>query len=229
MDEHFNESTIHNNLENKQYIQGLIDKSVKRLRRKTKQKLSQQSSYLGTISSESEDVPHSEYGDSDEDYKDNDSLSADGSSEWESDSSYEPKHCSNSKQHQNKTTETKEACVERHSTEINNESHDKNNNLSNGTPLQSALSIVSDELSNLSRSIAKFEFDFAIFRESPSGPTRTVYTSNDLPVFPVGTFSKEFEFEDLTVRIPTANPDEVLKLNKILENELTFEHIVSII
>lgn len=87
---------------------------------------------------------------------------------------------------------------------------------------------MNDQLLDLSKSAAILEQDIALYQHSPGVSSQSLYTVKNLPTFP-NTFNvNEFSSGDYVVFVPVKTVDEVNDLNKILEDKIAFENIVSV-
>lgn len=93
--------------------------------------------------------------------------------------------------------------------------------------MRQAIHTVNNDLSILSKSVAKLEFDFSVLNNLPSNSLQTEYTVDSFPVMPCAV-GKFFEFENYKVAVPAQNANDVLVLNNILKNEKIFNEMVCI-
>lgn len=84
------------------------------------------------------------------------------------------------------------------------------------------------DLCNLSKSIAILEEDVALYQKCP-GVSRSLYTAENLPMFPFATKTNEFSSGGLAVFVPVQTVGEVNDLNSILNDKIAFEDLVSVI
>lgn len=83
------------------------------------------------------------------------------------------------------------------------------------------------ELAELSKSVAIFEQNISLYENFAAVSAQSVYTLENLPTFPIATNINHVQSGNDSVGIPVNTVEEAHKLNKILEDKVANEDMVS--
>lgn len=86
---------------------------------------------------------------------------------------------------------------------------------------------MNEDLMALSTATTKLEQEIALHRDLPYVKVNTTYTADAPPSDHLGTNSKMFSSNGLSITIPTKTISEALQLNDILKDRKIFEEVVS--
>lgn len=105
------------------------------------------------------------------------------------------------------------------------------NEKSSLSDMKTALFGMKDELYGLSTATAKLEEEFSLYQVSSKGhcASKTIYTSENLPKFPMNSVGITFNAADITVRVPIERVEDVDIFEKMLQNEAVFNEVLAYI
>lgn len=110
--------------------------------------------------------------------------------------------------------------------EKNIQKDDSNGNFLNN--MSKAICSMNDAVSNLSKPFGSLKHDLMSCQPYLDMSTKTQFTLQSLPSFPIGSGSTQFKFKENVVHLVIKTVDEVKLLNSILKDTALYEEIVSV-